>query len=92
MERDGLNVAVEMIDLAWDQEKERADAAEARIATIERETLERAAVVAEEAVSGKCTKCGHPRNNHPYRHPFTGVTTGDIPAAIRAMIEEKTDE
>jgi len=72
VERDGLNVAVEMIDLAWDQEKERADAAEARIATIERETLERAAVVAD--IWYRTGEDGTPHD------------------AIRAMIEEKTDE
>lgn len=20
----------------------------------------------------RCAKCGHPRSNHPYRHPFVG--------------------
>jgi hypothetical protein len=20
-----------------------------------------------------CAKCGHPENNHPYRHPFVGI-------------------
>jgi len=28
----------------------------------------------------KCAKCGHPRSNHPYRHPFVGPTRDDTMA------------
>ena len=24
----------------------------------------------------RCAKCGHPRSNHPYRHPFVGLSKG----------------
>lgn len=25
----------------------------------------------------RCAKCGHPRSNHPYRHPFVGSSKDD---------------
>jgi hypothetical protein len=25
----------------------------------------------------KCTSCGHPKSNHPYRHPFVAVALGE---------------
>ena len=29
----------------------------------------------------RCAKCGHPRRNHPYRHPFVGM--GNDPSATQ---------
>lgn len=29
----------------------------------------------------RCAKCGHPRSNHPYRHPFVGM--GNDPSATQ---------
>jgi hypothetical protein len=47
--------------------------------------LERAAQVAESVLHTRCDSCGHPRSDHPYRHPFVSKTLTDIPAAIRAL-------
>jgi len=54
------------------------------------EGLREAALVAKEATSAMCQKCGHPQDNHPYRHPFVGRIVGDVSAAILALIPADT--
>jgi len=34
----------------------------------------------------KCAKCGHPRSNHPYRHPFVGPSKDDTIAELEAEL------
>jgi len=34
-----------------------------------------------------CAKCGKPRSNHPYRHPFVGPSMADTITAQQAEIE-----
>ena len=58
-----------------------ADAAAVRDALLAAER-EACARIAEDAASMRCGKCGHPKNNHPYRHPFVGVAV-DVAATIR---------
>lgn len=37
-----------------------------------------AAIAALEPVTVRtCAKCGHPENNHPYRHPFVALAQKD---------------
>jgi len=33
----------------------------------------------------RCQKCGHPRDNHPYRHPFVGFAPS--PSPVTAQVE-----
>ena len=35
-----------------------------------------------------CSKCGHPRSNHPYRHPFVGPSRDQTIKEQRCRIEE----
>ena len=35
-----------------------------------------------------CAKCGHPRSNHPYRHPFVGPSRDQTIKEQRYRIEE----
>jgi hypothetical protein len=52
---------------------ERAEAA-AKAARIEgaRLALKAAAKAVSDIKDERCVSCGHPRSNHPYRHPFVG--------------------
>ena len=34
----------------------------------------------------RCAKCGHPRSNHPYRHPFVGPSLEDDVKALTAKL------
>ena len=34
----------------------------------------------------RCAKCGHPRSNHPYRHPFVGPSLEDDVKALEAKL------
>ena len=39
----------------------------------------------------RCTKCGHPRSNHPYRHPFVSMgndllSTQAAPNAVARLV------
>ena len=51
------------------------------------EALEEAALMIEKARETTCVRCGAPRSNHPYRHPFIGDYPPDLAAAIRALKE-----
>lgn len=35
-----------------------------------------------------CATCGHPRSNHPYRHPFVGPSRDDTIKTQADRIEE----
>ena len=40
----------------------------------------------------RCAKCGEPRSNHPYRHPFVGMgndpsATHPFPASVARLVE-----
>ena len=34
-----------------------------------------------------CATCGHPRDNHPYRHPFAGPSKDDTIKELEAKVE-----
>jgi hypothetical protein len=84
---DAKHISADMIrGLAGEVAALRARLAEAE-AAVERAArlaLERAEAAAVDAQAERCRSCGHPRNNHPYRHPFVGAAA-DAPAAIRAI-------
>jgi hypothetical protein len=33
-----------------------------------------------------CATCGHPRDNHPYRHPFAGPSKDDTIKELEAKL------
>lgn len=35
-----------------------------------------------------CAKCGHPRSNYPYRHPFVGPSKDDTIAELEATLND----
>jgi hypothetical protein len=61
-----------------------AERAEAAVERAVRLALEKAAAAVVGAQSERCRSCGHPRDEHPYRHPFVGVVA-DAPATIRTL-------
>ena len=36
----------------------------------------------------RCAKCGHPRSNHPYRHPFVGSSKDDTIEELEADLRK----
>ena len=48
--------------------------------------LDEAEKALSDAINTRCAKCGHPRNNHPYRHPFVGGPSVDPVSVVRALI------
>ena len=42
----------------------------------------------EDSDNARCASCGHPRNNHPHRHPFISLMHVDPKDAILALIQK----
>jgi hypothetical protein len=38
-----------------------------------------------------CATCGHPRDNHPYRHPFAGPSKDDTIKELEAKLEKTVE-
>jgi hypothetical protein len=38
-----------------------------------------------------CATCGHPRDNHPYRHPFAGPSKDDTIKELEAKLAKAVD-
>lgn len=81
--------ALEYIRADLHQQALDADREEGR-----RAGLEEAATLAETFSDNcRCVKCGHPRSNHPFRHPFQAfVSSNSICHSIRALIDKPGDQ
>lgn len=40
----------------------------------------------------RCAKCGHPKSNHPYRHPFVSTGAPDPASAILALTDAPAEQ
>jgi hypothetical protein len=38
-----------------------------------------------------CANCGHPRNNHPFRHPFAGPSKDDTIKELEAKLAKAVE-
>jgi hypothetical protein len=38
-----------------------------------------------------CATCGHPRDNHPYRHPFAGPSKDDTIKELEAKLAKAVE-
>ena len=79
--RDALTVPATPRGRAWKAEQEAERRGYLR-------GIEDAARMVDAAKDAPCAKCGAPRSNHPYRHPFVGAVACDA-AAIRQLAKEK---
>lgn len=62
---------------------------EAALATARNDALEEAAERLERVAGRLCEKCGHPHNNHPFRHRFVGVTPWESPSEIIRVLKDQ---
>lgn len=61
------------------------DNSNARDLAVAKAVLEAARKVIDARQRVRCLKCGNPRDNHPYRHPFVGEYVAGSSDIIRAL-------